>query len=198
MQVAQVPISPDDPLKGKFTLAEATDGLGDEGKLTASIETDFGTLNCELYEDKAPITVANFVGLARGLRPFKDGGQWVKRPGYDGSTFHRIVRGFMIQGGDPKGNGTGEPGYVIPDEIWPGAKHDRRGLLCMANRGPNTNGMQFFITDAAAPHLDKGYTIFGSCTPESVIETLASQPVRGQTAVTPPIMKKVTITRTKG
>src|SRR5690606_36459236 len=120
MQVAQVPISPDDPLKGKFSLAEATDGLGDEGKLTASIETDFGTLNCELYEDKAPITVANFVGLARRLRPFKDGGQWVKRPGYDGSTFHRIGRGFMIQGGDPKGEGTGEPGYVRTDESWPG------------------------------------------------------------------------------
>lgn len=195
MQVAKVPVSPDDPLKGKFTLADATKGLSPSGKLVATLETDFGELSCQLYEDKAPITVANFVGLARGLRPFKHEGEWVKRPGYDGTAFHRIVRGFMIQGGDPMGNGTGEPGYVIPDEIWPGAKHNRRGLLCMANRGPNTNGMQFFITDAAAPHLDRGYTIFGECGPDKVIETLASQPVTGQRAVNPPIIKKITVGR---
>jgi peptidyl-prolyl cis-trans isomerase A (cyclophilin A) len=195
MKVAEVPVSPDDPLKGKFTLEDATKDLKGEGKLVATFETEFGNLSCELFEDKAPITVANFVGLARGLRPFKDDGKWVTRPGYDGSTFHRIVKGFMIQGGDPKGNGTGEPGYVIPDEIWPGAKHNERGLLCMANRGPNTNGMQFFITDAAAPHLDRGYTIFGKCTPDSVVETLASQPVSGQKAVNPPKIKKVTVER---
>lgn len=195
MKVAEVPISPDDPLKGKFTLEDATKDLEGKGKLIATMDTEFGTLECELYEDKAPITVANFVGLARGIRPFKDDGEWVKRPGYDGSTFHRIVKGFMIQGGDPKGNGTGEPGYVIPDEIWPGAKHDERGLLCMANRGPNTNGMQFFITDAAAPHLDKGYTIFGKCGPDKVIDTLANQPVKGQRAENPPKINKVTIQR---
>lgn len=195
MKVAEVPVSPDDPLKGKFSLEEATKDVKGEGKLVATMETEFGELSCELFEDKAPITVANFVGLARGIRPFKEDGKWVTRPGYDGSTFHRIVKGFMIQGGDPKGNGTGEPGYVIPDEIWPGAKHDQRGLLCMANRGPNTNGMQFFITDAAAPHLDRGYTIFGKCGPDTVIETLASQPVSGQKAVTPPKIKKVTIER---
>jgi peptidyl-prolyl cis-trans isomerase A (cyclophilin A) len=195
MKVAEVPVSPDDPLKGKFSLEDATKDLKGEGKLIATLETEFGDLSCELFEDKAPITVANFVGLARGLRPFKVDGTWVTRPGYDGSTFHRIVKGFMIQGGDPKGNGTGEPGYVIPDEIWPGSKHDERGLLCMANRGPNTNGMQFFITDAAAPHLDRGYTIFGKCGPDKVMETLATQPVKGQSAVTPPKIKKVTIER---
>ena len=80
----------------------------------------------------------------------------------------------MIQGGDQNGNGTGEPGYVIPDELWPGSKHDRAGLLCMANRGPNTNGAQFFITDAPAAWLDKSYTIFGSCTPTSVVHTIAN------------------------
>src|SRR5690606_29353807 len=151
-----------DPLGGKFTLADATQGLPATGKLVAEIETDQGTLSCELYDDKAPITVANFVGLARGLRPFKDPrtGEWVKRPAYDGTVFHRIIKGFMIQGGDPTGTGRGEPGYVIPDEIWEGSKHDQRGLLCMANRGKDTNGMQFFITDAAKPHLDGGYTIF--------------------------------------
>lgn len=195
MRVAEVPVSPDDPMKGKFTMKQATEGLKGAGTLMATIDTEFGKLTCELFEDKAPITVANFVGLARGLRPFKHEGEWVKRPGYDGSTFHRLIPGFMIQGGDPKGNGTGEPGYVIPDEIWPGAKHDRRGLLCMANRGPNTNGMQFFITDAPAPHLDKSYTIFGACTPDDVIVKIVSQPTRGDRAVTPPKIEKVTVTR---
>lgn len=195
MKVATVPVSPDDPMKGKFSLEQATKGLPKEGTLIAKLETEHGALSCELFEDKAPITVANFVGLARGLRPFKSDGEWVKRPGYDGTTFHRLIRGFMIQGGDPQGNGTGEPGYVIPDEIWPGAKHDRRGLLCMANRGPNTNGMQFFITDAPASHLDKSYTIFGTCGPEAVIQTIATQPVRGDRAVTPPKIKSVTISR---
>src|SRR5690349_23190121 len=80
----------------------------------------------------------------------------------------------MIQGGDPKGNGTGEPGYVIPDEIWEGAKHDRIGLLCMANRGPNTNGTQFFITEEPRPNLDGNYTIFGECTPAKTIHEIAA------------------------
>jgi peptidyl-prolyl cis-trans isomerase A (cyclophilin A) len=195
---ATVPISPDDPLGGKFTLEDATKGLTGKGKLLVEIQTSEGKLECELYEDKAPITVANFVGLARGLRPFKQpDGKWVKRPGYDGTTFHRIIKGFMIQGGDPAGSGAGEPGYVIPDEVWEGARHDRRGLLCMANRGPNTNGMQFFITDAAAPHLDRSYTIFGECKPDTVIEKLASSPVRGDRAVEPPKITKVSIRRKK-
>jgi len=196
----QIPsrISPDDPLHGTFSLADATADLKGSGPLFAKLDTSLGTLSCELFEDKAPITVANFVGLARGLRPFKDQtGKWVKRPGYDGTTFHRIIRGFMIQGGDPLGSGAGEPGYVIQDEIWPQAKHDQRGLLCMANRGPHTNGMQFFITDGPAPHLDNGYTIFGKCGPEAVIEKIASAEVRGDQAVTPPKIKTVTISRGK-
>lgn len=178
-----------------ITLEQATEGLPAGKTLTADIKTSLGTLSCELFADKAPVTVANFVGLARGKRPFKVRGEWVKRPGYDGTTFHRVVKGFMIQGGDPLGNGTGEPGYVIPDEIWEGSKHDKRGLLCMANRGKNTNGMQFFITDAAAPHLDGGYTIFGSCGPDETIEKLASVPTRGDRAVDPPKIEQVTIRR---
>jgi peptidyl-prolyl cis-trans isomerase A (cyclophilin A) len=194
--VAKVPISPDDPAKGDFSLAEATQGLAGKGALIAEIQTDKGKLECELYEDKAPITVANFVGLARGLRPFKDpNGKWVKKPGYDGTLFHRVVKGFMIQGGDPKGNGSGDPGYVIPDEIWQGARHDQRGLICMANRGKNTNGMQFFILDGAAPHLDGGYTIFGKCGPDSVVEALASVPVRGDRSVNPTKIDKLTVRR---
>jgi peptidyl-prolyl cis-trans isomerase A (cyclophilin A) len=188
--------SADDPLKGVFTLADATQGLPGKGKLVAEIKTAQGKLECELYDDRAPITVANFVGLARGLRPFRNPqGEWVKKPAYDGTTFHRIIKGFMIQGGDPAGTGAGEPGYVIPDEVWEDAYHSERGLLCMANRGPNTNGMQFFIMDGSAPHLDGGYTIFGKCSPDSVIEKLANSEVQGDRAVTPPKIEKVTIKR---
>lgn len=188
--------SPDDPLKGAFSLADATQGLTGKGKLMADIKTVAGKLECELFDDRAPLTVANFIGLARGLRPFKtQSGEWVKKPAYDGTTFHRIIKGFMIQGGDPAGTGAGEPGYVIPDEIWEDAYHSERGLLCMANRGPNTNGQQFFIMDGSAPHLDGGYTIFGKCGPSAVIEKIANSEVQGDRAVTPPKIEKVTIRR---
>jgi peptidyl-prolyl cis-trans isomerase A (cyclophilin A) len=194
--VASVTPSADDPLKGVFTLEDALKGLTGKGALVADIKTDLGTLSCELFDDKAPITVANFVGLARGLRPFKGpDGTWAKKAGYDGTTFHRVIKGFMIQGGDPKGTGGGEPGYVIPDEIWEGSAHDRRGQLCMANRGKNTNGMQFFITDGGPRHLDGGYTIFGQCGPDELIEKLASVEVRGDKSVTPTKIEKVTIRR---
>ena len=185
-----------DPLGGKFTLEDALKDLPGKGTLVAEIATDLGKLECKLLEDKAPITVANFVGLARGLRPFRNPErEWVKKPAYDGTTFHRVIKGFMVQGGDPAGTGGGEPGYVIPDELWQGATHDRRGLLCMANRGPNTNGMQFFITDAKALHLDRSYTIFGECGPDAVIEKLASVEVRGDRSVNPTKIQKVTIKR---
>jgi len=184
-----------DPLNGKFDLAEATKGLKGSGALTATIDTSNGPVTCKLYDDKAPNTVANFIGLARGLRPWKDHADWVKRPAYDGTTFHRIIPGFMIQGGDPLGNGMGEPGYVIKDEIWPGAKHDRAGLLCMANRGHDTNGQQFFITDATAAHLDGNYTIFGECTPEQTVHAIAAVPRNGEKPVTPVTIKDVTIAR---
>jgi len=192
----KAPVSEDDPVHGKFSLDEASAGLAGKGPLVAEIETDEGKLVCDLYDDKAPVTVANFVGLARGLRPFKaPDGKWTKKPAYDGTTFHRVIKGFMIQGGDPSGTGAGEPGYVIPDEVWPGAAHDQRGLLCMANRGPNTNGQQFFIMDGVAKHLDSGYTIFGKCGPDAVIEKLASVPVRGDKSVTPSKIKKIGIKR---
>jgi peptidyl-prolyl cis-trans isomerase A (cyclophilin A) len=194
--VAEVKPSEDDPVKGKWTLEDATKGLPPGKALTASIETDLGTLSCKLLDDKAPITVANFVGLARGIRPWKTPeGTWEKKPAYDGTIFHRIIKGFMIQGGDAKKNGTGEAGYVIPDEVWEDGSHDRAGLLCMANRGKNTNSAQFFITDAAAYHLDNGYTIFGECGPEELVHKLASVEVKGERPVTPPVIKKVTITR---
>lgn len=195
--VKELPPSPDDPLKGVWSLADATKGLPKEGKLTAVLTTDKGALECELFEDKAPITVAAFAGIARGLRPFKGAdGKWAKRPGYDGTTFHRVVRGFMIQGGDPAGTGAGpSPGFLLPDEIWAGAAHEKKGQLCMANRGPDTNGMQFFVTDGAAPHLDGGYTIFGQCEAGPALEALATVPVRGERPVTPPKIEKVVVRR---
>jgi peptidyl-prolyl cis-trans isomerase A (cyclophilin A) len=195
---AQVAVSEGDPAKGVFTMADATKGLAGKGQITATLQTDKGNLKCELWPDKAPITVANFVGLARGLRPWKNpAGEWVKKPLYDGTPFHRIIRGFMIQGGDPKGNGSGDPGFVIPDEVWEGAHHDQRGLICMANRGPNTNGSQFFIMDGEAKHLDGGYTIFGKCSPESVVEAIAGSQTEGDRAVNPPKIKKVVVERAK-
>jgi peptidyl-prolyl cis-trans isomerase A (cyclophilin A) len=193
---APVKPSEDDPLKGKWDLADATKGLPAGKTITATIETNLGSLECKLFDDKAPLTVANFVGLARGTRPWKTPeGKWEKKAAYDGTIFHRIIKGFMIQGGDAKKNGTGEPGYVIPDEIWEDANHDRAGLLCMANRGPNTNGAQFFITDDAAPHLDVSYTIFGECSPVDVVHKIASVEVAGEKPRSPVEIKKVTITR---
>jgi peptidyl-prolyl cis-trans isomerase A (cyclophilin A) len=194
---AAVPKAVGDPLDGKFTIDDATKDIKGTGPLLAKIETSMGAFMCQLYSDKAPITVANFIGLARGIRPFRDikTGEWVKRPWYDGTTFHRIIKGFMIQGGDPLGTGAGEPGYLIPDELWPGAKHDRAGLLCMANRGHNTNGGQFFITDAAAAHLDNNYTIFGECSPEKLVHDIASVPVSGERPKDKVTIKTVKIER---
>lgn len=192
---AAVTATAGDPENGDFTLEEALAGLEGSGPAVADIETDLGTLKCELYGDKAPITVANFIGLARGNRAWKDKGQWVKKPLYDGTVFHRVIKGFMIQGGDPNHDGSGGPGYVIPDEIWEGAHHDTRGQLCMANRGPNTNGSQFFIMDGKAAHLDGGYTIFGKCGPEALIEKLSSVEVKRDQAVKPTLIKRVTVSR---
>ena len=199
--IVRDPTSPD-PLGGKFDLKAALAGLPGSGKnVKASIETGMGTIECKLFGDKTPNTVANFVGLARGLRPFWDAkqGAWVKRPLFDGTSFHRTIADFMIQGGDHMGDGTGQVGYNINDELV-GLKHDRAGLLCMANRGPNTNGGQFFITDAAAPHLTQmnSYTIFGECTPDSVIHKIARAPRQDPYSERPnPVIpiSKVTITR---
>lgn len=165
-----------DPRGGRFTLAQATEGLAGAGALHADIVTSMGAFDCELLEREAPVTVANFVGLARGTREFWDAveGRWTKRPFYDGSIFHRVIPEFMIQGGDILRSGTGDPGYEIPDEnVRP---HDRAGLLCMANHGPNTGGAQFFITETAKPHLDGTYSIFGRCTPTDLVNRIARVP----------------------
>ena len=192
-----VPATPDDPAHGQFGLEDATAGLPGGGALAATIETTKGTLHCKLFADKAPVTVANFVGLARGTRPWKKkgSGDWVKTPFYDGLIFHRVIPGFVIQGGDPNGNGSGDAGYEFIDEVWPGAVHDRAGLMCMANRGANTNGSQFFITDGSTPHLDGGYTIFGECKETDVVHAIAGTPSRGERPLEDVKMTKVTIAR---
>ncbi|MFO0625645.1 MAG: peptidylprolyl isomerase [Polyangiales bacterium] len=169
------PTTPD-PRNGRFTLAQATEGLPGSGPLVADIETSLGTFSCTLLSEQAPLTVANFVGLARGLRDFWDpvGGAWVKRPFYDGSIFHRVIPDFMIQGGDVLRSGMGGTGYEFADENVNG--HNAAGQLCMANRGPNTNGGQFFITEAARDHLDGSYSIFGRCTPQELVGRIARVP----------------------
>ncbi len=168
----------EDPAKGSFTIDEATKGLTGSGPLTAKIETTLGIFTCELYDKQAPITVANFVGLARGLRPFKDkSGKWVKKPFYDGLIFHRVIPGFMVQGGDPLGIGSGNPGYRFDNEISPDLKFDKPGLLAMANAGPGTNGSQFFITIAPTGWLNRKHTIFGEVADaesRAVVDTIAT------------------------
>jgi peptidyl-prolyl cis-trans isomerase A (cyclophilin A) len=134
--------------------------------VNAEFITTEGSFTVRLFEEEAPNTVANFVGLAEGTREWTDPrtNRKVKTPYYDGVIFHRVIDGFMIQGGDPLGQGIGGPGYTFPDEFHPRLRHERAGILSMANRGPNTNGGQFFITLGPTPHLDDRHTVFGEVT----------------------------------
>jgi peptidyl-prolyl cis-trans isomerase A (cyclophilin A) len=170
-----------------------------EKDLIAAIETTMGTIEVKLFEKEAPKTVGNFVGLATGTIPWKNPktNQQENRPFYDGLIFHRVIPRFMIQGGCPLGEGYGGPGYKFEDEFHPGLKFDRPGLLAMANSGPNTNGSQFFITEAPTPHLNGHHTIFGEVTSGMEVVTNITQVQTGQKdkPVTPVVMKKVTITR---
>jgi peptidyl-prolyl cis-trans isomerase A (cyclophilin A) len=140
-------------------------------KPTAIINTTAGTMTCTLFPDKAPIGVENFIGLASGTKDWKNPVSGANKHGvplYDGTIFHRVIPGFMIQGGDPAGNGTGDPGYKFKNETSPDLLFDKPGRLAYANSGPNTNGSQFFITEVATPHLNGGYTIFGQCNEPTV------------------------------
>lgn len=180
------------PPKGDpFPLEAALAGLPGTGTLEAKLKTSLGAIVIRLYDDKAPNTVANFVGLARGLRKFKDSksGAWVMRPYYDGLTFHRAVPKFMIQGGCPRGDGRGGPGYVFDDELSPELSHDKPGVVSMVNAGKNTNGSQFFITEVPVPHLDRVHPIFGQVTfGLEVVHAIAR-------AKKPVVIQKVTVYR---
>ena len=165
----------------------------------AHFETSLGKFTAELYEDKAPKTVANFAGLAEGSKEWTHPktGEKQKAPYYDGVIFHRIIEGFMIQGGDPLGEGHGGPGYQFEDEFHPELRHDKAGMLSMANAGPNTNGSQFFVTLAPTPHLDRRHSVFGIVVQGlDVIDAIGRVKTdRNDRPVKPVVMQKVTIER---
>lgn len=182
-----------------ISLQAALAGIEGEGQLMVRIETSMGPIEAKLFEHRTPRTVANFVGLARGKRPFRDleSGKIVVRRFYDGLVFHRVIPGFMIQGGCPEGTGRGGPGYKFADEFYPTLKHDAGGTLSMANSGPGTNGSQFFVTETPTPHLDGRHTVFGRVTKGiGVVRKIARTP-RGANDVpkTKVVMKKVTVYR---
>ena len=131
--------------------------------LLAHFTTSEGNFTARLFDADAPNTVANFTGLADGSKEWTDprSGRKVSQPYFNGTIFHRVIDGFMIQGGDPLGQGTGGPGFTFADEFHPTLRHSKAGILSMANRGPNTNGGQFFITLAATPWLDDKHSVFG-------------------------------------
>lgn len=173
-------------------------GIEPTGSIGAILHTSMGDLTCTLYPDTAPVTVLNFVELAEGTRAWTDPrtGQEVERPLYDGTIFHRVIPGFMIQGGDPLGKGTGGPGYKFEDEVDNDRRFDRPGLLAMANSGPATNGSQFFVTEGTPSHLNGKHTIFGACEELDVVKeiTHVDRDARDKPAVDV-VLKRVEIVR---
>ncbi|MBR9984455.1 MAG: peptidylprolyl isomerase [Desulfosarcina sp.] len=161
-------------------------------RATAVFETNMGTFEAELYAKECPETVWNFINLAEGRQETARGGSY-----YDGLGFHRVIQGFVIQGGCPFGNGTGGPGYQFKDEFDPALRHDGAGVLSMANAGPGTNGSQFFVTLAPTPHLNDRHSVFGKVTDGldvvMKIGAVATGPM--DKPKEPVIMKKVTIRR---
>lgn len=165
-------------------------------KVTARFDTSMGTFVCKLFADECPMTVGNFVGLAKGETPWSAGGDTKQGgPLYDNTIFHRVIPDFMIQGGDPQGTGMGGPGYRFDDEIKAELKHDKPGILSMANAGPNTNGSQFFVTDVPTPHLDGRHTVFGEITEGlEVVRAIARTPAgSGNKPHTDVVLKSVRI-----
>ncbi|MGL4831633.1 MAG: peptidylprolyl isomerase [Propionibacteriaceae bacterium] len=165
----------------------------------AILHTNHGDVRITLFDDQAPQTVANFVGLAEGTQEYRDPATGAPTTGkfYDGLTFHRVIDGFMIQGGCPLGTGTGNPGYRFADEFHPELSFGKPYLLAMANSGPATNGSQFFITVAPTPHLNRRHTIFGEVADEEskkVVDLIATVPTgRADRPIEPVVMESVEI-----
>ncbi|MGA7340652.1 MAG: peptidylprolyl isomerase [Terracidiphilus sp.] len=165
----------------------------------AVMDTSMGRITCQFYQKQAPKAVANFIGLAEGTKDWTDPTtkkMMHHKPLYDGTTFHRVIPEFMIQGGDPTGTGMGDPGYAFEDEFDPNLNFDRPGRLAMANSGPNTNGSQFFITEQAYDSLNQHYTLFGQCDDASVsvVKSIARvERDANDKPLTPVVLKKVTI-----
>jgi len=163
------------------------------------MDTSMGRITCQFFQKQAPNAVANFIGLAEGTKDWTDPATNKKmhhKPLYDGTTFHRVIPEFMIQGGDPAGNGTGDPGYTFADEFDPNLNFDVPGRLAMANSGPNTNGSQFFITEQGYDSLNQHYTLFGQCDDSSVSVVKAIARVQrdgNDKPLVPVVLKKVTI-----
>ncbi|HSK09595.1 MAG TPA: peptidylprolyl isomerase [Vicinamibacterales bacterium] len=163
----------------------------------AHFVTTEGDFTVRLFEKEAPKTVANFAGLAEGTIDPATGKPGKSKPFYNGLVFHRIIQGFMIQGGDPLGTGTGGPGYRFADEFHPKLRHSKAGILSMANAGPNTNGSQFFVTLGPTPHLDNKHSVFGEVVEgmDVVKKIGAVKTGAGDRPVKPVVMKSVTIER---
>jgi peptidyl-prolyl cis-trans isomerase A (cyclophilin A) len=168
---------------------------------TAVLDTSMGRITCKLFAKEAPETVANFIGLAEGTKDWANPDTKQKlhgKPLYNGTTFHRVIPDFMIQGGDPLGTGMGDPGYYFKDEFDTNLNFDVPGRLAMANSGPNTNGSQFFITEVPTEYLNQKHTIFGQCDDSSVlvVKSIARVERDGRDKpLDPVILKKVTIVR---
>jgi len=166
---------------------------------TVLFDTTMGRLTCRLFDKESPVTVANFIGLATGSKTWTDPHTLEKvsgKPFYNGTIFHRVIPGFMIQGGDRLANGTGDPGYYFEDEFSPALRFDVPGRLAMANSGPNSNSSQFFITEDAVPELNGKHTIFGQCDPHSVLIAQSIAHVERNAEdkpITPVVINKVTI-----
>jgi peptidyl-prolyl cis-trans isomerase A (cyclophilin A) len=176
-------------------------------KPTAIIKTSVGDMTCTLFPDKAPIGVENFIGLASGTKDWKNPVSGATKHGvplYDGTIFHRVISGFMIQGGDPAGTGSGaDPVYKFKNEVSPDLLFDRPGRLAYANAGANTNSSQFFITEVATPHLNGGYTIFGQCDEATValvkqIALMATDPATDHKPIRPVKIIHISIVRSTG
>jgi peptidyl-prolyl cis-trans isomerase A (cyclophilin A) len=181
-----------DPHRGRFPFAAAAAGLPDSGQFLAAITTDEGVIHCSLHADVAPLAVANFIGLARGVRPFLDptSNTWITRPYYDGLSFHRAHERQFVQGG--RLDESGEIGFRLQDEPSVGSAFDKPGVLALANREqPHTSAAEFFITTDVLRAFDGKYTIIGHCDDPLIVRALEARVVAGER----PVIETITITR---